>query len=86
MRLRTDHVEEAVNDIQRIAHGKKNQISLVSLVHRRANREVSLIDPASLLHDSLALEALVLQIDVQSEPNLLIGARGHPGDVLKVLA
>ena len=57
MRLRTNHVEEAESDIERVSHGKKDEISLVSLVHgranqcenRRANGEVSFIDPATLL-------------------------------------
>ena len=86
MRLRTNHVEEAESDIERVSHGKKDEISLVSLVHGRSNWEVSFIDPATLLYDSLALEALVLKIDVQSEPDLLVRACSHTGNILEVLA
>lgn len=74
------------HDIQRVSDGEQDDLSVILRVHRRAEREVCLIDPASLLDDAFALEAGVLQRNVECELHPLVRACRHTREILQVLA
>jgi len=85
MRLGGDHVEEAQGDVEWVSDGQDHHLGVVLRVEGSAEGVVGLVDPAAVLDYALALEARVLQGNVQTELHQLVASCGHAGDVLEVL-
>jgi hypothetical protein len=57
MGLGAHHLEKTYENIQRVANSKENNFTVVFSVHGGSVREMSLIDPALVLDNSLSFES-----------------------------